>query len=428
MLWLKFAWRNLWRNRRRTYIQLAMIAGSMWLAIFYNSLQQGLYKGLANDAVRGGSGHIGIYHADYLDERHLKDMVPADAFVARLDERPDVAAVFPRVHVPGLLRSSRASRPAAGLGIDFVREQGHNPLLDAKNLSAGTFPEGPNGVVIGSKLAADLKVKVGKKVVWMAQDAHGEIASRLFKVSGVLHTRVGAIDGGMVLTSRAAMADVIGQPGAAHEVAVLLKDPAQGAAALPQIQAVLDRAGTTPATDANGSVAAGASGPSATLAYPWQRAMPDLSSLIEIGKFKSRFTVFILFVVVAIGTLNTMLMSVTERTREFGMMRSLGIGKGAIRLMIMAEALVLSLIGGALGLALAFLINLRTSTVGMDMSKVFKDMDIGGLSVGTIVRTAWDWPTVAGLVVGMVLLCLLASLYPARWALKVRPADAMRTY
>ncbi len=409
MLWVKIAWRNLWRNKRRTAIQLCVIAGSMFLAMFYNNMAKGIFDGMVAGGVTSGSGHIGIYHEGYLGDRKVSDTFPAEAIVARLDQDPEVAAVLPRVHVPGLLRSSRDSRPAAAVGIDFTREAGHNNLLESKYLVAGKLPTSPNGILIGEKLAQNLKVKVGKKVVWMAQDANGEIASRLFKVSGILHSGISAIDGGVLFASRAAMADLIGRGDAAHEVAVLLKHPDQAARTLARIREV------------------SAVAPMAQ-AYPWQRAMPDLATLVEVGNTKQKSMVFFLFAIVAIGTLNTMLMSVTERTREFGMMRALGISKAAIRQMILAEAFLLGLVGSAVGIALATLVGLRTSTAGIDLSAVYKDMEMGGVAFDYVIRTAWDWPLTAALFVGMIVLCLLASLYPAGWALKIRPADAMRTY
>ncbi len=408
MLWVKIAWRNLWRNRRRTGIQLAVIIGSMFLSVFYINFADGALATMVRAGVRSGSGDIAIYRQGYLSDRRLSDTFPAAPILAGLARDPDVAQVFPRVRVPGLLQSAYGSRPAEAEGLDFGREAGTNPLLDRKYFVAGGLPHGPTGIVLGQTLARNLKVKVKNKVVWMAQDARGQIASGLFRVSGIIHTDVGAVDAGMVMAPREAMASLIGRAGQVHEIAVLLKDPQQASPALARLGPILKAV-------------------PGTRAYPWQRAMPDLASLIEISAAKQKFTVFILFVIVAIGTLNTMLMSVMERTREFGMMRAIGISKRAIRQMIMAEALVLSMVGAAGGLVLAILVGLRTSTAGIDMSGVLKGMDVG-IAVDPIIKTGWDWPVTAALFAGTVVLCLVASLYPVRWALKIRPADAMRTY
>lgn len=407
MLWYRIAWRNLWRNKRRTGIQLAAISGSMFLAIFIANMTLGMYTDMIDNGVRSGSGHIGLYHERYLDDRKVADTVPGDALIGALENEPEVSAVYPRLHVPGLLRSSRDSRAAAALGLDFEREAAHNPLLDPENLVEGRFPTGKNGILIGATLAKELKVTVGKKVVWMAQDANGEIVSRLFKVSGIIRTHVSAVDAGTVVASRDALGELIGRPGSAHEVAVMLDRPGRVEAALPRLQAL-------------------ASKQAETRAYPWQKAMPALATLIEVGNSKQQAIVYILFALVGIGTLNTMLMSVMERTREFGVIRALGVSKPAIRVMVMAEALMLGLAGSLLGTAGAVLVGLYTSTAGIDLSAAYKDLDMGGVAFDPVIRTGWDWPLMLGLTVGMVVLSVVASLYPARRALSIRPADAIR--
>jgi ABC-type lipoprotein release transport system permease subunit len=408
MLWFRIAWRNLWRNRRRTSIQLAAIAGSLFLALFYHHIAVGMYADMIDGGVRSGSGHVGFYHERYLDDRKVSDTVPADALLPQLSRAEGVKAVYARLYVPGLLRSSRNSRPATGMGLDFESEKAHNTLLNPGNLVEGSLPDRPNELVIGKGLAEELQVKVGKKVVWMAQDASGEVASKLFKVSGILHTRVKAIDAGTVLASREALAEVIGRQGHAHEVAVMLDGTHAIPGAMPRLQALAAESGEQ------------------TQAYGWQKAMPNLAAIIEWGNSETRMIVSILFILVGIGTLNTMLMSVMERTREFGVIRALGVAKGSIRQMIMAEALVLGLVGSVIGVALTGLVGLYTSTIGMDFSAMYQDMDLGGVALAPVIRTGWDWTMVIGLSIGMIGLSVLASLYPAQRALTIRPADAMR--
>lgn len=409
MIWFKIAWRNLWRNRRRTGIQLAAIVGSVFLALFFNNFSNGMYINMVDDGVRSGSGHIGLYHEHYLDDRQVSDTVPAEDLVAKLEQDADVLAVYPRLQVPGLLRSSRDSRAAGAIGLDFAREAEHNPLLNPSNVVKGGLPEGNDGLLIGEVLAKELKVKVGKKVVWMAQDADGEIASRLFRVSGIVRTNIKAIDAGTVIASRDAMAELIGREGRAHEVAVMLKGHDRIDQALPRLQELATATGTT-------------------RAYHWQKAMPSIATIIEMGNSKQRLIVGVLFILVAIGTLNTMLMSVMERTREFGMIRAVGVSKGAIRQMILAEGVILGLIGTVIGTALTWLYNLQTSTTGLDLTALYKDMEMGGLTMDYVIRTAWDWKLAFMLGAGMIVLSILASLYPARWALKIRPADAIRQF
>lgn len=408
MLWVRIAWRNLWRNQRRTSIQLAAIAGSLFLALFFHHIAVGMYAVMIDGGVRSGSGHIGFYHERYLEDRKVSDTVHAQALITELQRTEGVKAVHARLYVPGLLRSSRNSRPASGLGLDFATEATQNPLLDPESLVAGSLPSRPDELVIGQDLADELRVSVGKKVVWMAQDVNGELASKRFRISGILRTGVQAIDAGTVMASRETLAELIGRPGAAHEVAVMLDGNNAIPKALPTLKAVAGRASDS------------------TRAYPWQEAMPNLAAIIEVGHSKTQMIVATLLILVSIGTLNTMLMSVMERTRELGVIRALGVSKASIRRMILAEALVLGVTGSLIGVALTALVGLYTATVGMDFSAFYQDMDLGGVRLSTVIRTGWDWGMVLGGSIGMIGLSVLASLYPAQQALTIRPADALR--
>jgi len=221
---------------------------------------------------------------------------------------------------------------------------------------------------------------------------------------------VKALDASLIMAPRETVAELIGRAGSAHEIAVMLKSPDRIPAALPRLQAIATSTDRT------------------TRAYSWEDAMPTLAALLEASNAKEGFIVGILFVLVAVGTMNTMLMSVMERTREFGMIRAMGVSKGSVRQLVLVEGLVLGLIGSVAGVVLAFLLNLRTSTAGIDLTKAYGDMDMGGIAFDMLIKTVWDWRLAVMLTAGMLVLSVLASLYPARWALKIRPADAMRTY
>ena len=134
MIWFKLGWRNLWRNRRRTIIELVSIGGSVFLGVAWNNLAVGIYDKMIDDGVRMGSGHIGIYHHEYLELRKTEQTFEIGNLVSELESDPDVSGVYPRLHVPGLVRSSRDSRASGLMGIDFEREKSTNPLLAQKRI------------------------------------------------------------------------------------------------------------------------------------------------------------------------------------------------------------------------------------------------------------------------------------------------------
>ena len=201
MLWLKLGWRNLRRNRRRTLIELASVAGSVFIAVFFVNLAFGTYSQMIESGVRIGSGHIGIYHRDYLELRRTELAIPSDALAARLRAEPSVRAVYARLYAPGLIRSSRNSRTAVFLGIDFPMERHVNPVLARKRFVEGDVPtpDRPNGAVLGVTLAEKLDITVGNKFVLMTRGAGGEVASELFRVTGIVNTGIREFDSATVI-------------------------------------------------------------------------------------------------------------------------------------------------------------------------------------------------------------------------------------
>jgi ABC-type lipoprotein release transport system permease subunit len=411
MLWLKLGWRNLWRNRRRSVIELVSIGGSVFLAVYFNNLTYGIYARMIDNGVKIGSGHIGIYHRGYLETRKVEETIPVEPLVGNLEKEKDVAAVHARLYVPGLARSSRNSRAAVFMGVDFPSESFDNPILQRKFLVSGGIPglENRDSAVIGAALAEELGVDLGNKFVLTTQDANGEIANKLYRAAGIIHTGVREFDAGMVFVQREGLSSAIGREGSAHEIAVMLKDQYMIPIALHHIK---DIARTVPGAEA----------------YGWKEAMPGLAGTIRIDHAGLQVTVIFLYLIVGIGMVNTLLMSVMERVREFGLIRALGMGKRRISGMVLSEALVLSLTGAAIGSALAVLLGFYTSTRGIDMTSLMVVKGMAGTILEPIVYSGWDWKNMVILNFCMVLLTLAASLYPAWQVLKIHPSEAMRKY
>lgn len=411
MLWLKLGWRNLWRNRRRTIIELSSIAGSVFFAMFMNNLATGSYNQMINSGVRMGSGHIGIYEKDYLELRRIDQTFEVEPLLDEIAAVPEVAAVYPRLHVPSLVQSSRENRPGGVIGIDFAREAGSNTLLNLEHFTAGGLPEAGDslGAVMGYDLADDLELDNGNKFVVMAQDETGGVTSELFRIRGIFRTGANDIDAGTVIANRTYVANAIGRPGQVHEIAVMLHKNNQVKTALPKIRAIVDKYDNV-------------------RAYPWQEAMPDMVGAIEYDHTGLLIMVAFMYILVGIGTINTLLMSVLERTREFGVIRAIGLNSAGIRKMVFAEAFVLSVAGVLTGMLIAIGVGLYTSVKGIDYSSMLTDQSIAGTIMEPVIYSGWDWATMAWFGAAMIVLALVASLYPAHQILKRNPSDAMRAY
>ena len=415
MIWLKLAWRNLWRNRRRTLLELASISGAVFLVITMYNLEAGSWEKMIEEGTVVGSGHIGLYHPQYLDERQITWGFAAAALLARLDNDPQIAGAYPRVYLPGLARSSRESRPAALMGVDFAREQAINPLLAEARFVAGAMPDMAdpahrNSAVVGSHLAAELRLEVGRRFVFMAQDQAGDIQRISLRIAGIIQTGSREIDAGTLLVSRDALGLFLTESDHVHEIAIML----QGGSG--QIPAVVQRVREWVA-ELDG-----------VAPFPWYEAMPSLAETMQIDIMSTLVIIGLLYILVGIGTVNTLLMSVMERTREFGIIRALGIRKRGVRRVVMSEAVVLASVGSAVGLLLATLLGLYTSTHGIDLSGSMDAQEMGGVIFEPMLYSTFEIKGMIGLTASMFLIAVLASLYPAWRALKIHPADAMRHY
>ncbi|MFC1692606.1 ABC transporter permease [Candidatus Latescibacterota bacterium] len=411
MIWFKLGWRNLWRNRRRTIIELASIGGSVFLGVAWNNIAVGTYDKMIDDGVRMGSGHIGIYHYEYLELRKTEQTFEIGNLVSELESDPDVSGVYPRLHVPGLVRSSRDSRASGLMGIDFEREKSTNPLLALKRIIDGELPTKDNerGSLMGETLARELGLEVGKKFVVMVQSKDGEIASSLLRVTGILRSNIREIDAGVVFINRKKLGEIIGSRDVAHEIAVMLHSHKLIHRALPRVRAVIEQS------------------PNAE-AYRWKEAMPELSSTVQMDHAGLQVMVIILYIIVGIGTINTLLMSVMERTREFGVVRAIGVNKAGIRKMVLSEAVVLACAGVFIGMVLGILTGFYTASKGINLSSLIEEQGVGGTLFEPIMYSGWDMTGMFLLGGGMIFIAILASLYPAHHVMKIQPSDAMRIY
>ncbi len=406
---LRLGWRNLWRNPRRTFLQVLAIACSLFLAVFFNNLAFGSYLQMIREGVKSGSGHIGIYHPAYLKDRKIEQFFTVGSASERLALIPGVTGAFPRLQLPGLARSSHDSCGVAILGLELAAEAGNHPLLGRRRLKSGAIPSGGRGVLVGDRLAETLRLQVGRKLVVMFQGAGGDICSALFRVEGVFHSGVTQMDAGVIVVSRKMLGEAFGAPDAAHELAIMLSGPERVAEALGEIR--------------NGGLL-----PASSAAFPWQEAMPQLDGAIRIDRIQFRFMILILYLIVGLGSANTLLMSVMERTREFGLFRALGLGPASIRTMVVAEGLVLGMLGMATGTGSGLLATWYSRKTGIDFSALMGETEVAGMLIDPIIYCGWDHVSTLWFNVGMLAIAVLASLYPARRALKIRPAQAMRTF
>jgi ABC-type lipoprotein release transport system permease subunit len=262
--------------------------------------------------------------------------------------------------------------------------------------------------VIGKRLLDDLKLAVGRKLVVTAQHRDGTLHSELLRVRGVVATGMAEVDGALLMVGLDRAALLVGMPGEVHELAIILARAEDEKRVYPALAALAAR-------------------DPQLVAVPWETAMPNLANAIKLDYASQKFIFAIIMLIVTIGVVNTLLMSVMERLREFGMVLALGSSPARLRRLVLLEALLLGMVAAVVGCLLGTLGTWYLVEVGIDLqSFVPETLEFGGVVFDPVLRAAWDLAWMAKIALYVVGLTLLAALYPAVKAGRITPAEAMR--
>ena len=408
MLSFKLAIRNLCRNRLRTLITFFGISLSLALVQVYHNFTTGVYSYMVECGVRSGAGHIAVMRKGCL-KQHAPGLVFEPGYLsAQIAALPGVKTVIPRLHMTGLAQTGWGSRRIRLVGTDMSVEATSNPFL--KDIPPEVFADGwkERSALVGERLVKELKIGTGRPLIITVQSQDGEMVSERFKVRGIIRSGIRDVDRSLVMVSGAAAAGMSGTPGQVNELSVILDAADLEGTVMPLVRSALaPHSGLT--------------------AEAWETTMPNLYSAIRWDYAGGIVLSTILLLIVTFGVTNTLLMSVMERLKEFGMIRGIGASGSLIRRMILAEALVLGVLAALAGSFVASLITWYLTIYGFDLRYFIPaNLEFGGVIFSALLYAKWDVPWMARVSVFMVVLCLIASLYPAFKASRVTPVAALR--
>ena len=409
------AWRNIWRNRRRTLITLFSIAFGTLLAVIMTGIGDSSYSEMIDYAARLGGGHVIVQDETYIDMPSLKKTVRADAAVIEaIRGREDVRTAVPRV-VGGVMLSTSTNNVGAGvIGLDPTLEDETTFGL-ADSIVEGEMFTSPDdeGIIIGKTLAENLDVELGKKIVFTVTDKHGEIANGLARVSGIIETGAAEVDAGTALLPINAMRGVLGYEGdEVTQIAVFLDDHRDAEDVAAALGASLG--------DELGANAA---------AMPWFEAAPDLAGFISMKVNGGRIFEVILTMLIAAGIFNTLFVSVMERMRELGILAAIGFSRAQLFALVVWESFWLGICGIVAGLALTAWPYYYLSTTGIDTAAMMGDQGAAQVSGVTMSQTLYVELYLSSgvfIAVAIVVATMAAGLYPAFKAGRVEPIEAIR--
>jgi putative ABC transport system permease protein len=343
------AWRNLWRRPQRTALSLASIAIVAGLLAFMLSYQIGVYDTLKVATLRILDGYAQLQPRGYADDPGIERAIAdPERLAARAAALPGVSVAAPRVNGFAVLAHGERSFAAAVIGVDPAREAQISSI--AGLVRQGRYLErgDTDSAVIGEVLARNLGVGVGGKVTVLGSGQDGSVAADVLQVRGIYRSGIAELDRSILEMPLSRAQDTFAMPGAANTIALGGPSLAGVDAALPALR----------------HLAAG----HGVAARGWKDLEPALSDGVTLKYAASMMFYATLVVVVAFIILNTLLMSVLERTREFGMLLAVGMRPGQIGAMIWLELLMLAVAGCAIGLAIGGGVAVWLSIVGIDMS------------------------------------------------------------
>ncbi|ELY1985291.1 ABC transporter permease [Vibrio harveyi] len=405
---VKLAWRNLWRNKLRTSIMLgAMVFGLMGVVAIMGFMN-GLVDSMIKNAISWQTSHLQIQQKSYLVNPELKDVIPdAEKISKVLASNREVKAISERFLADGMIASARSTRGIRINGVNIEQEQNITPL--SKHIVDGEWlsEEGRNPILVSSKIAERLKLSVGSKVVLTLSDVNGEVAGAAFRVRGIFKTPSTGFDDGNVYVRKVDLEKVAGLSGT-HEIAILLTSNNDA-----ELKLLLAFTHSILPPESQGLLSV----------RPWQEIQPLLSTMMSTMDVSNQVMLVVFVLAMTLGIINIMLMSVFERTREFGVLMAVGMQKHKIRLLIVFETLFLGLSGCALGLLGSAIMLKVLSITGLSLAGMAEGL--GAYGVDTLLYPRVSIAEYQMIIVAIFVASFIAALYPARQILKHRPVDAM---
>ncbi len=442
MISAKIGLRNLARNRWRSGLTLGGIALSVAFMVWILGFMEGWMGEMVRGATAVETGQLQLHTLAFADNPRVYRTFPVDeGLLERVLGVPEVQAVSPRVTLHGLIGHEEKSQVGRILGVDPVRESQTTPVATAVQEGRWLSPQppeypAPREVVLGAGVARQLRVGVGDELVVFVEAADGSLGNDLLEVVGIVRTSNTAVDRMTVYLHIEDARFLAALEGEAHELAIRSSDLLGARETAGEVARVLgartrgvtegDREPADTTLDSGSRAAAGA-GEEVLLVRPWQELLPSIYQMLVLSRQSNWITYLLIYLVAAVGILNTQRMSALERKREFGVLMAVGMRPRRMFRMILTESLVLGALGGLLGTALGAAVTWYHATAGLDLA-LFTDQgefSVMGVSFTGKIHAILTPTAALQPILVMVLVAFLAGLWPAVKSARLDPAPTI---
>ncbi len=406
----KIAWRNIWRNKRRTLVILMAVIIGAWSMIFLGALMRGMETEMIRDGVATLTGSIQIHHPDYLNDPVVENsMTESEALEKTLAQvLPSGSRWTRRIRVDVVASNARHSRGITMVGILPEKEKEisfiGNSVAEGRYLTAAD----KNKIIVGRALLKQFETKIGNKLILMGQNTNNEVASKAFRIVGSYRANLESVEKQFVFVPLSQGADMLMLGRNVSEIAILLPQldisAQMEAKVADRLEAKIDSAEYDVRT--------------------WKELLPLMKAYVDMSDFFLYIWYFVVFIAMGFGIVNTTLMAIFERMREFGLAKALGMKPGQIIFGVLTESFFLLLIGIAAGNLAGFLSVAVIAEKGIDLSALAAGAEMWSMPKILYPEIWVQDVVVAGLVVFG--LGLAVTLYPAVKAARFTPVEAMR--
>jgi len=402
---LTLAWRNIWRNKKRSLIIILAIAVGLCCGLFASATMFGMWDSMINTTIDRDLGHFQIHSKSFEDEKLVTDTIPDfENIIAELNSTEYVTGVSSRILIEGMASSATSSNGVRILGINPETEEKVTSIY--KNIVEGSYfgESWKNQIVVGEKLADNLGLREKSKIVLGFQGIDGSIIYGAFRIAGIFRTQSSMFDKSNVFVKEGDLLKLINSDKISNEIVVRLSS-------VQQVDSVY-----IPVKNKYSNL---------SVKY-WGELAPELKFYYQSVVLQSNIFVGIILFALLFGITNTMLMSVMERVREFGVLMAVGMKRSRVFLMIIMETISLSFIGGILGLILGLILIGYFGSVGINLSAFTEGL--AQWSLGTQLYTSLPFSFYPPIVIMILVTAVISAFYPALKAIKLKPATAIRTY
>jgi ABC-type lipoprotein release transport system permease subunit len=404
-LYLRLAWRNIWRHRRRTIIIVIAMGMTMALMMWYDGLMNGFTDAIYGNAVKVLGGNIQVHAAGYRAQASSTPLLPLtdpQAVIKAAEANPLTLGATQRINTGGLVTSREGAFSVGITGIEPEKELSVNII--GQNVKAGRnlTSSDMDNILIGKGLADAMSVQVGDRITLVGRAQHDQMRQRTMTVIGIYDLGIPDLEKQTVYISLGEAQSLYDLPGQSTEVAIFLKQLGEENAVINSMKPVL------PGYEVESFEA---NYPDLASAINGKNSVMDIFSVIIIG-------------IAGVGILNLLLMAVYERTREIGMLGAMGLKPAQISLLFMLEGIMIGLVGIAVGIVLGLTINGILMKVGLDFSSLTQAASYMALMKGRAYPT-WGTEKLVMRASVVAIISVLASLIPAIEAGRREPAEAL---